>query len=155
MKLQTWLQSVPESLTADPLWSVEAYRLATFVADMAWADADQLARDQRTRRVAQQLYSAVCSIGANLAEGYSRESGRDRARFYEYALGSAREARDWYYKGRHVLGQSAGEQMEILTQIMRLLFAMVKDQRGTSVREGAIEYTIPTIEELVANRSPA
>ena len=26
------------------------------------------------------------------------ESGKDQARFYEYALEASREARDWYYK---------------------------------------------------------
>ncbi len=39
----------------------------------------------------------VGSIRANIAEGYSRGTGKDRARFYEYALGSARESRDWYF----------------------------------------------------------
>jgi four helix bundle protein len=47
-----------------------------------------------------QLYEAVGSVSANLAEGYSRGTGKDRARFYEYALGSARESRDWYFKAR-------------------------------------------------------
>ncbi len=26
------------------------------------------------------------------------QSGKDRARFYEYSLGSAREGRGWYYR---------------------------------------------------------
>jgi four helix bundle protein len=40
------------------------------------------------------------SVGANMAEGYSRLGARERARSFEYALGSARESRDWYYNAR-------------------------------------------------------
>ena len=43
---------------------------------------------------------AVLSISANIAEGYSRTSGRERAKFFEYANSSAREARDWLFKVR-------------------------------------------------------
>ena len=56
-------------------------------------------QDRRTIGLADQLYRSLGSIGANLAEGYSRGTGKDRAHFYEYALGSARESRDWYYIG--------------------------------------------------------
>jgi len=74
-----------------------------FVGDIGWRDVTKLMKDQRTVKLSSQLYEALGSISANLAEGYSRGTGKDRARFYEYSLGSARESRDWYYKGRHVL----------------------------------------------------
>ncbi|MFQ6040547.1 MAG: four helix bundle protein [Candidatus Poribacteria bacterium] len=60
-------------------------------------------RDKRTLGLSDQLYRALGAIGSDIAEGFSRKSGKDKARFYEYGLGSARESRDWYYKGRHVL----------------------------------------------------
>ena len=75
-----------------------------FVADVGWHDATKLMRDKRTLELSNQLYRSLGSISANLAAGYSRGTGKDRSRFYEYALGSARESRDWYYKGKHVLG---------------------------------------------------
>ena len=53
----------------------------------------KLAQDKRTIEVADQLFRAVGSVHANISEGYSRQSGKDQARFYEYALGSDREAR--------------------------------------------------------------
>jgi four helix bundle protein len=137
---QQWLTEVPDTLRSDPLWAVEAYRLATFVADVAWPDVERLAQDRRTRTLADQLYRSVGSIGANIAEGYSRASGREKARFYEYALGSAREARDWYYKSRHVIGERSTEQMDLLSQIARLLFTMVRDQRRNAVAEPPQEY---------------
>lgn len=74
-------------------------------------------------------------------EGYSRGTGRDRARFYEYALGSARESRDWYYKSRYILGESVtNHRIGILTQIIRLLLTMVPQQRKYVVKEQESEY---------------
>jgi four helix bundle protein len=43
-----------------------------------------------------QLWRSAVSIAANSAEGYSRGTGADRARFHEHALGSARECIVWY-----------------------------------------------------------
>jgi four helix bundle protein len=109
---------------------MRAYRLALFAADVGWFDVTKLMQDRRTVELSDQLYRALGSISANLAEGYSRGSGRDRARFYEYALGSARESRDWYYKGRHILGERVIEhQLNLLTEVIRLLLTMVPQQR--------------------------
>ena len=98
-------------------------------------------RDKRTLDLSDQLYRALGSISANLAEGYSRGTGKDRARFYEYALGSARESRDWYYKGRHVLGETVTQHsLSLLTQIIRPLLTMIPQQRGRILREQGISY---------------
>jgi four helix bundle protein len=116
---------VPNEITADSLWRVEAY-------------ATLLAQDQRTYSLSNQLYRALGSISANLAEGYSRGTGKDRARFYEYALGSARESRDWYFKARPVLGpRSTNDRIVLLTQITRLLLTMTRNQRGRALRDAA------------------
>jgi len=45
-------------------------------------------KDRRTLGLSDQLYRSLGSISANLAEGYSRGTGKDRAHFYEYALSS-------------------------------------------------------------------
>ncbi len=110
MRFVDWLETVPESIQQDSLWKMKVYRHALFAADVAWDDVSKLAKDARTRSLTDQLYRSVGSVSANIAEGYSRSSSKGRARFYEYALGSAREARDWYYKTRHVLGQKIVEQ---------------------------------------------
>jgi len=103
MNYPDWQKTVPDDITQDPLWKLEVYRLGLFVSDIAWQDALALSKNPLTRDLADQLYRAVCSISANIAEGYSRSTGKDRARFFEYSLGSAREAGDWYYKSRHTL----------------------------------------------------
>jgi four helix bundle protein len=103
---------------------------------MSWEDVTLLIKDRRTRAISDQLYRAVGSISANLAEGYSRGTGKDRARFYEYALGSARESRDWYFKARHVLGKAVFEhRTDTITEIIRLLLTMIPQQRGRILRE--------------------
>ena len=136
-----WQASVPATITKDALWRVEVYRLALFVADLSWSEVTTLSRDSRTRGLAGQLYESVCSIAANISEGYSRGTGRDRARFYEYALGSAREARGWYYKARHLLGDEvANRRLDIIASIIRMLLVVIPDQRGTGIREETSIY---------------
>lgn len=87
MNYEEWARSVPHEITDDPLWRVEAYRLALFAGEVGWHDVTKLMGDQRTHSLSDQLYRALGSISANIAEGYSRGTGKDRARFYEYALG--------------------------------------------------------------------
>src|SRR5689334_21403061 len=126
MNYDGWLKSVPVTISGDSLWKMEAYRLALFLADLGWHDVTKLTEDRRMLGLSDQLYRAVGSISANISEGYSRSSGKDRARFYEYALGSARESRGWYYKSRHVLGEQVVEhRLNFTTQIIRLLLTMV------------------------------
>ena len=140
MTYREWESEVPETITDDPLWTVEAYRLALFASDLCWTDVGKL-KAEKLYSLADQLFRAVGGVSAQIAEGYSRKSGKDRARFYEYALGSARESRDWYFKARHVLGPVVTDhRLRLHTRFIRLLMRMVPDQRGSSVREPEAEY---------------
>ena len=141
MNYEEWLASVPSELSNDALWRMKVYQLAVFASDLAWQDVTRLAQDQRTMSLADQLYRAVGSISANVAEGYSRSSSKDQARFYEYALGSAREARGWYYQGRHVLPASvASHRLTLLTRIIQLLLTIIPAERGYKVTEEQASY---------------
>jgi four helix bundle protein len=91
-----WEQSVPASERADAIWRVEPYRRSRFLLPQARQDARSLILDPLGRPLTNQLWRSAVSIAANIAEGYSRGTGADRARFYEYALGSARECIVWY-----------------------------------------------------------
>ncbi|MDF7807090.1 four helix bundle protein [Pontiellaceae bacterium B12219] len=143
MNYAEWEKGVPKVIRDDSLWTVEAYRLSLFLSDMSWKDAKKLSSDTCTRSLSDQLYRSVGSMSANIEEGYSKQSSKDRARFYEYALGSARESRGWYYKGRHVLGESVAEhRMDFTTQIIKLLIKMVPEQRGYKIKESAAEYKV-------------
>ncbi len=141
MTFESWKEGVPSEIRDDPLWSMRVYRLSLFASDVSWRDAGTLRDEERTQSLADQLYRAVGSIGSNVAEGYSRGTGRDRARFYEYALGSARESRDWYFKGRFVLGEDAAQhRLSFMTEIIRLLLTIIPQQRGGESREPGSRY---------------
>ena len=150
---QDWEESVPQEFKSDSLWKMTAYRYALFASDLGWSDVTKLMKDKRTLETADQLYRSLGSISANVAEGYSRGTGKDRARFYEYSLGSARESRDWYFKGRHILGDEVFQhRIKFLTDIIRLLLTMVPQQRGRTLREESAEYVAENgIESLLQN----
>jgi four helix bundle protein len=135
MNYVEWENAVSLTIKHDTLWKIESYRLALFAADIGWHDVTKLMQDRRTLGLSDQLYRALGSISANIAKGYSRGTGKDRARFYEYALGSARESRDWYHKSRHILGETAtAHRLELLAQIIRMLLVMVPNQRGRHLK---------------------
>jgi four helix bundle protein len=126
-----WVARANESRTGDPLWSVQAYRLAVYAVECHTADrlaitalANAPAFDQLTR--------AIGSIAANIAEGYSRSSIADRNRFYGYALGSAREAIAWYDTLRIELGELASARQSTLVQVRRLLLTTLRRGRSNS-----------------------
>jgi four helix bundle protein len=140
---QEWLKTVPEDLQGDTLWKMTVYRLAVFIGDLAWPDVTKLIKDRRTIGLSEQLYEAIGSVSANIAEGYSRSSGKDRARFFEYSLGSARESRDWYYKSRYILGEAVAQHRSLLlTQIIRLLLTITPEERKRTIREEEARYQV-------------
>ena len=141
MKFIEWMEAMPQELKNDPLWRMEVYRLSVFAAELAWPDATRLIQDKRTISLADQLYRAVGSVGGNISEGYGRQSGKDQARYYEYALGSAREARNWYYQSRHVLTDLISRhRLQLLTQIIRLLLTIIPSERGYKLHEESANY---------------
>ncbi len=143
MTQDEWLTSVPVEITGDPLWRMEVYRLALFMSDIAWPDACKLMQNHSTLGLSDQLYRATGSISANIAEGYSRQSGKDQARYYEYALGSARESRTWYYQARHILtDQVVLHRIKLLTSIIRLLMTMIPAERGYKLLEARDPYEV-------------
>lgn len=70
-----------------------------------------------------------------MAEGYSRASGRDRVRLFEYALGSVREAIHWYRRADRERGSAIDPtaRVEVLTQIRRLLLTIIPAERGRQI----------------------
>ena len=141
MNYHKWLATIPKEFTEDALWKMEVYRLALFAGDIAWLDVTKLMQDRRTLSLSDQLYRAVGSISANYSEGYSRSSNKDQVRFYEYSLGSARESRNWYWKGRQVLGEKVAlHRIQLLTQIIRHLLRIIPAERGHELHEDPPPY---------------
>src|SRR5262249_869042 len=122
MDYEGWEKTISPHIRSDPLWTLRVYRMALFAGDRGGRDADELSTHAGRTRLADQLRRAAESISANIAEGFSRHSARDRALFLEYALGSARETRDWYFKARDALGPVETElRLEQLGHIIRIL----------------------------------
>jgi four helix bundle protein len=141
MNYQEWLATVPPEITEDPLWRLDVYRLSLFIAEIGWKDVVLLNKNNLTRDAADQIIRSLNSISANIAEGYSRSTGKDRARYFEYSLGEAREARDRYFKVRRVLKPDVVlHRIRILTQIVKILNAFVPAQRKHGIREEKAVY---------------
>jgi four helix bundle protein len=92
-EFEVWMRSVPPEITTDTIWRMSAYRYSLVLSFRSQKDLKWLLAHRETRAHADQLLRAVGVISANIDEGYSRSSGKERAHFYEYALGSTREAR--------------------------------------------------------------
>ena len=119
------------ALTEDPLWKLKAYRLAIGLIDVAREDATRICRVRLYEPEARQLYRAVGSIAANISEGYSRSGGADRARFFEYSLGSVRESFVWYFATRSALVPgSVADRADQLVELRRLLLTSIRVERN-------------------------
>jgi four helix bundle protein len=119
----------------DPLTRMRVFQLAAELVPDAFEDAKVLRAEPITEEIAGQLYAAVCSIEANISEGYSRSSGKDRARIFEYALGSVRESMSWYKSSNPVLGeQTVQDRRDRLEEMRRLFLAIIPRERGRSMK---------------------
>lgn len=122
--------TVPVSLETshDPITRMRVFQLATALMPDAYQDAKLLHADPVTREIAGQLEG-------HIGEGYSRISGKDRARIFEYALGSVRESMTWYRSGKPLLGEStANDRLERLEEMRRLFLAIIPRERGRKMK---------------------
>ena len=132
MSYQDWLNQIPKVIRDDAVWNLKVYRAALYMSDLCWKDT-QLIKDQKYFSLADQLYRSVGSISANVTEGYSRKSLKEKARFYEIALGSARESKDWYFKSRHILDKKMVlHRITLLTSVIKLLLSMITEKRSSA-----------------------
>ena len=121
---------MPASIKNDSLWDFLTYRHALFLADLAWFDAEKLLKDMRGRGIAWQMIDSAGSEAANIEEGYGRGFGKDYSRFLRIAIGSARETRGWYFRGRHVLDPQVVEhRTNLISEIIAALVKVAQQQR--------------------------
>jgi four helix bundle protein len=133
-ELLEWELSVPNEFRHDSIWHSTAYRMGLFISERCQPVLDPLFRNARTAHAADQLSRALESISATYAEGYSRSTIADRCRYFDYALGSTRESRDWSYKLRRWLPEPLRDELvAFLTRIIQLLTVTIvrERERGT------------------------
>jgi four helix bundle protein len=124
-----WLEQVEREIKADSLWSFESYRKALFLNDLAWHDCEKLLQDARGKSIAGQLIRSAGSVAANIEEGFGRGFGKDYARFLRIAIGSARETRGWYYRGRYLLSDSLVQhRIGLISELISSLVIAAKQQ---------------------------
>ena len=129
---EEWMEQVHRVIKEAPLWSFVTYRKALFMADLAWFDAEKLLAVPQGKEVAWQLVDAAGSVPANIEEGYGRGFGKDYSRFLRIALGSAREAQGWYYRGRHVFSTEViDHRLLLLDEIISGLVTTSQQQRNS------------------------
>ncbi|HEY9670104.1 MAG TPA: four helix bundle protein [Waterburya sp.] len=84
--------------------NLPVYQLAERLADEIWnivGSWDEFAQDT----IGKQIVRSVDSIGANIAEGTSRNNFQDHQHFVRMAIGSLNETRHWLRRAytRHLL----------------------------------------------------
>lgn len=87
--------------------------------------------------VADQLFRAGASIGANIAEGRGRDTGKEYARYLRIARASANETDYWIHIARDckLITDEAHERMTALTdECLRKLSSMITKLRAASER---------------------
>jgi len=131
MTYEEWERTVHEQVKKEPVWEFWGYRKALFFYDLAWQDCQKLMRDVRGRAVAEQLIRSVGSISANIEEGHGRGYGKQRNWFLTVAIGSARESRGWYWRGRQLLSPEVLEhRLTLADEVIALLVTELTRQRS-------------------------
>ena len=137
-EVEAWLATIPTDESADPVWRLQAYRLARFAAARTWPIAGRLRVAPLGRTVADQLWRSTTAIPSDIAEGFSRSSAPDRLRFFEYALGSTRESVCWYAAAHLVLPSTqVTSPISELRSTRNLLLKMIASQRARLPRKPA------------------
>ena len=152
MEYEEWVKTVPVEIVKDSVWNLKAYRASLYIADLCWKDTVYIL-DNKFYSLADQLFRSTGSVSANIVEGYSLNSLKEKARFYEIAFGSARESRDWYFKSRHILGiEKSHNRILILSSINKLLLTMINEKRKSyQASESYIEYNRDELKYLLGN----
>ena len=102
-------------------------------------DIYRLLADCRNYGFKDQLGRSALSIASNIAEGYERDSVKERARFLKIARGSAGEAWTQLLIGREadfIDKADALEKADEVRQISKMLFALIRNieqrEQGTT-----------------------
>jgi four helix bundle protein len=149
MNYQDWEAAVPPTIRQDDIWQLDVYRLSLFVAALTWLDIDWLIDDPRAWGIVDQLQRAVGSISTHVAEGYSLGKTQNRIRYYEYALGSARAARDWYYQSQPLLGKTITDhRLTLLTQLIHRLLKLLPYRPQVKRQESAYVEKIHPLSQV-------
>jgi four helix bundle protein len=107
-------------MTTSKFEELEIYQLAEKLSDMIWDIVIKWDSFPR-RTVGVQYVDASDSVGANIAEGYGKESFADRSRFTKISRGSLFETKHWTnksYRRKLITDQEFAEINDILKKLL-------------------------------------
>ena len=131
LPLDEWVKSLPASLRNDPLWKSAYYRLAMYLYDLMWLDAEKINKDFRGREIVHQLVRSSGSVCANMEEAYRRGIGTpDFVRIMRISLGELGETQGWYFRARHILGSELlDKRIAVIQQAIALTVTVIDQNR--------------------------
>lgn len=131
MTYEEWEAGVHERVKKEPVWQFLGYRKALFFYDLVWQDCEKMMRDVRGRAIAEQLIKSAGSISANIEEGHGRGYGKQRNWFFTVSIGSARESKGWYWRGRQLLSQDVlDHRLALADEVIALVVTELNYQRS-------------------------
>lgn len=140
-------------------WELPVYQKAQELVIGVDRLIKQLPNKPQTWVISRQLFDAVTSIGANIAEGRGRHIGKEYERFLYYAQGSANEVDHWLrtMKDCSVGPLSEVERLQALNvEVLKLLSATMSSLRRKrlqadtkALREESVKYEMELLEEDV------
>jgi len=136
VSFEDWVETVPPSLSSDPLWKSKYYQFAMYLYDLAWLDCEQLKRDYRGKEILRQLIRSSGSICANMEEAYGRGVGTaDYVRILRISLGEARETKGHYIRSRNILSSEVIEKrLRLIDQTISMLVGTISKHRKNIAR---------------------
>jgi four helix bundle protein len=98
---------------------------------LVWVDCGKFDPDCRGRAISGQIIRSTGSISANIEEGFGRGiGGKEYLHYLRISVGSARETKGWYWRGRHLLTQDVlNHRLGLLDEIISLIATEIGRQR--------------------------
>jgi four helix bundle protein len=139
-------------------WELPVYQKARELVIGVDRLINQLPNKPQAWVISQQLFDAATSIGANIAEGRGRHTGKEYERFLYYAQGSANEVDHWLrtMKDCSIGPLAEVERLQALNvEVLKLLSATMSSLRrkrlqddAKALREEDIEYEMEPMEDV-------
>jgi four helix bundle protein len=131
MDYTEWETRVPQAIKNEPIWKFAGYRKALFLYDLISDDTDSWMKDDRGRKLADQIVRSSASVSANLEEGLGRGYGRELLYHYRVSLASARETKGWIYRAKKFLEPATIHARLALTdEVIALLVTELNHQKS-------------------------
>jgi len=141
-----------------PIEETDVFKIFDKLSDEVWGFVmtwNPLAKDV----VGKQLLRSLDSVGANLVEGDGRYSDGEAIHFFEYARGSAREARFWLKKAekrglvQSAIAKQVIDEVETGTKMLNSLISYRRKTKNQGVvrEESAVYEVAPSAQRPTPN----